>query len=119
MPNPVYMVYGSADEGFRFPQTENAFSSFTKAKKYIDGVVKRFGRDNVIPHRVDIEMTEEEIEGTSRPQVGETVAIYTYNGNTFAEVVQDLVSYDEETGGYDAESLYAIDWLFIVKIEVL
>ena len=103
--NAIYLIWGSEDEGFRFPLTENAYTHYEDAL----AVAKKVGGKN------EIEFTIEDLDDMGAPCAhGEVVTVLSCyeDVKSIDDALENVIS------GDDRSDLYACDWVFIMKVDI-
>ncbi len=101
----IFTIWGSEDEGFRFPATNAAYSTLPAAVL----VASKLGGHSMIPFK------QKDLDNIGAPNTqGEVVMLLTYD--------KDVKSIDDAVGLVrhgNPGNLYALDWMFIVSTEVV
>ncbi len=105
MSKVVYMVWESEDEGHRFvsPRFDHAFKKLKTAKECAINLAKA---------KVECDGWKGYIDELCLPPVGHVIAVY---GDT-KKMTSMKVALNQVR---DKESLYAIDWTFVMGVEVI
>ena len=100
----IYTVWGSEDQGFRFPATDVCYSTLTEAML---AATKAGGR-HPIPFKQD------DLDDLSIPTAhGEVIVLLSYDNDI--KSIEDALGYVRNNR---RDCLYAVDWIFIMEVEV-
>ena len=100
----IYTVWGSEDQGFRFPATDVCYPTLTTAML----AATKAGGQHAIP------FTPADLDDLSIPTAhGEVIVLLSYDKDI--ESIDDALGY-VRNGRRDC--LYAVDWIFIMEVEV-
>jgi len=101
----IFTIWGSEDEGFRFPATDVAYTNLPAAVL----AAGKVGGYRMIPFE------KKDLDNLSVPNTqGEVVMLLAYD--------EDIKSIDDALGMVrhgKADNLYAVDWMFIISTEVV
>ena len=102
----VYTVWGSEDEGFRYPVGDTCYVRYEDA---LAAAQEEAGTKQVV-----LDGGDKEVELTGAPSThGEVVSVLAYADDEVTSIEEAL-----EKVGDDPEGLYAIDWAYIIKVPV-
>ena len=101
----VFTIWGSEDEGFRFPFADVAYATLTKAVL----AAGKAGGAHIIPFE------KKDLDNIGAPTThGEVVVLLTYDEDV--KSIDDAVKLVRHG---NPGNLYALDWMFIVSTEVV
>lgn len=114
LPNKVYSIWGSEDDGFRFPITEQMFSSSQSAVTFLQ---YKNEKSPVGIEITDIDFSDVNLIGNlNPPPIGKVVRLFLYETSNEDGYIffKDILDFYEG----DVDSLYAFDWVFVMEHEV-